>query len=110
MPYANPDPTDPMSLNGVSCEIDANQAELAHQEMALCFVQEYLRMGFDPQQILQLFQTSAYAGPFMAYGVLGREAILSIIDEQMRIRGMSARSESSPVKADGDISLGVLDS
>ncbi len=108
MPQGEPDATDPMVLNGVVVATDDQQAT---REMARSFVEEYLRIGFDPVRIFKLFQAAAYAGPHLAYRMLGETEIRSIIDEQLQRRGRLA-ARPYPVtkrRANGDIELPVLD-
>ena len=78
MPHNDPDPTDPMTLQGVVVETDD---PLAMQEMASCFIDEYLRMGFAKDRVLSLFRIPRYVGPYMAYETLGEEAIGELVDE-----------------------------
>ncbi len=109
MPYDDPDPTDPMTLHGVGVETDDPDAM---RNMAACFVEEYLRMGFDAERVLHLFRIKGYAGPRMAYEALGESAIQAIIDEQVRLRGPHAekhRSAEFEHRPNGDIGLMVLD-
>ena len=108
MPYANPDQTDPMALHGVALETDAAEAHRAHREMAACFVEEFSRMGFEPARILRMFQTPSFTGPFMAYEALGPEAIQSMIDEQIRLRGPRGRGAKTPPATPGDVTLEIL--
>ncbi len=110
MPHGNPDPTDPMALHGAAFEISAGEAQSAHREMAACLVREYFGMGFDPARILRMFQSPEYSGPFMTYGALGRDAIQSMIDEEMHIRGLHDRPRASRNGAAGNDGPGVLDS
>ncbi len=93
MPHGDPDPTDPLTLHGVVVETQDGQAM---REMAECFVEEYIRLGFDPDRILQLFQTRGYAGPFLAYQTLGDEAIRSLIAEHLERRGRLQRGPGAP--------------
>ncbi len=111
MPFADPDQTDPMILNGVAVEIDDDEAVNAIEEMAVCFIEEFLRMGFDPQRVLAMFPKPGYAGPHLAWRRLGRERIEVLIEQQARLRGHrvsepAARAERRP---GGDLSLPVLD-
>ena len=78
MPYDDPDPTDPMTLHGVVVETDDPTTML---EMATCFIDEYLRMGFTEDRVLSMFRIPQYVGPYMAYESLGKEAIAELIDE-----------------------------
>lgn len=107
MPYDDPDATDPMTLHGVVVE---TQSDAAMREMAECFVEEYLRGGFDAEWILKMFKTQAYAGPLLAYQTLGEDGIRSIIDELIPLwGGRKKKTERSP-SGDGTISLPVLES
>ncbi len=111
MPYDDPDPSDPMTLHGVGVETDdAN----AMRDMGMCFVEEYLRLGFDADRLLQLFQCKGYAGPRMVYEALGEPAIHAMIAEGIGRRGprMASRVCGRQIehRANGDISLTVLDS
>lgn len=78
MPYDDPDATDPMTLHGVMFDTDGDAAQ---REMAACFIEEYIRLGFDRPRLVKLFQTRGYAGPYMARRVLGEETIVQMIDE-----------------------------
>ncbi len=83
MPYGEPDATDPMTLHGVVMKTEDDRAM---HEMAECFVEEYIRIGFEPERILRMFRTRGYAGPNLAYQTLGDDAIRAIIHEQMALR------------------------
>ena len=83
MPYNDPDATDPMTLTGV---VIATEDDRAMREMADCFVEEYMRLGFDSERLVHLFKTRGYIGPFMAYSALGEPAIRALIEEHARRR------------------------
>jgi hypothetical protein len=111
VPYDDPDPSDPMTLHGVGVETDdAN----AMREMGMCFIEEYLRLGFDADRLLQLFKCKGFAGPNMVLEALGEPAIHAMIAEGVGLRGprMALRYCSRPIEhcANGEISLTVLDS
>ncbi len=106
MPYEDPDPTDPMTLHGVSVETDNVDA---HREMAECFIEEFLRMGFDRERLMRIFQNPGYAGPFMAFQELGEAEILKLIDEQIRLRGPRSARGSGIRATDDEISLPILE-
>ncbi len=104
MPYDNPDATDPMTLHGVSVETGDDRAM---HEMAECFVEEYMRSGFDPDRIMQMFEAQEYAGPYLACRTLGENAIRKMIDSQMRLRSLhrtESRNEQSTGREPGDAS------
>jgi hypothetical protein len=77
MPYNDPDPTDPNVLVGVVLPADAE----AMRDMAYAFAEEFVRMGYDKQQLLRVFQNPFYAGAHGAYRTLGDAEIPAIIDE-----------------------------
>ncbi len=106
MPYDDPDATDPMTLHGVSCETDSDQA---HRDMSACFVEEYFRLGFTREQILKMFRTKGYAGPHLAYEMFGEEAIVALIDEYALRWGPRQPQQEIDRKADGDVALPVLE-
>ncbi len=109
MPYHDPDATDPMTLHGVVVETEDGGPM---REMAECFVEEYLRSGFDARRVLWMFKTRGFAGPFLAYCTLGEDTIRKIIDERM-FPGKECGSQAGPrLGADQDvaISLPVVDS
>ncbi len=105
MPYDDPDSTDPMALHGVAIETEDNGALL---DMAECFVEEYLRSGFDAQRIEQMFKTRGYVGPFLAYQSLGEQTIRRIIDKQMSLRNHDPSHTPDGRSAGARISLPVL--
>lgn len=107
MPKNDPDPSDPLTLHGVVVETEDAGAT---REMATCFIEEFLRMGHDPERILALFQAREYTGPFAALSALGERAIRTLIQEQMRLRGprFSRNQEQSEEK--DQTSLPVLNS
>ncbi len=107
MPYSDPDPTDPMTLHGVAVE---TRDDNALREMAQCFVEELFRLDFDPDRVLRMFGMPEFAGPYRAHQILGEEAIRSLIDDQMSLRG-HRRVQAPPAPKAGDrISLPVLES
>ncbi len=107
MPYDDPDATDPMTLHGVVVETDS---DAAMRDMAECFVEEYIRSGFDAERILKMFQTQGYAGPYLAYQTLGEDAIQRIIDELIPLWGSREGKAARSLSATGQISLPVLES
>ena len=105
MPYDDPDATDPMTLHGVIVETESNAAMC---EMAECFVEEYIRSGFDADRILRMFKTQGYAGPFLAYQTLGGDAIQRIIDELIPLWGGRKDTKPESMSVTGTIHLPVL--
>jgi hypothetical protein len=107
MPYDDPDTTDPMTLHGVAFDTESDEAV---REMAECFVEEYIRSGFDSDRVLRMFKTQGYAGPFLAYQTLGEDSIRKMIEEQISLRNHHRAQPPSGLGADGRIGLPVLDS
>ncbi len=107
MPYDDPDATDPMTLHGVVVE---TESDAAMRDMAECFVEEYIRSGFDEDRILKMFKTTGYAGPFLAYQTLGEDAIRRIIDELVPLWGGRKDETAQSPSVAGQISLPVLES
>jgi len=108
MPYDDPDPTDPMTLHGVGVETDDENATV---DMAECFIEEFVRMGFSQERLLRLFENPGYAGPHRAYRILGEDRIAALIDGQMRLRGFRIAQMDQPaqVGSNGLIQLRVLE-
>jgi len=94
-----------MTLHGVGVETAGDEAIY---EMAACFIEEYVRLGFDADRILRLFHTRGYAGPALALHRLGEERIRELIVEAFALRGARDRRRSAAV-ASADVSLSVLD-
>ena len=83
MPYLDPDPSDPHDLVGV--EVPAG--EEAHVEMAYAFAEEFTRLGFTEEQLLQLFRNPFYRSAYGAFSILGEEKIKSIVQEVLEVWG-----------------------
>jgi hypothetical protein len=67
-----------MTLHGVAVETDDSSAM---REMAVCFIEEYLRMGYGRDDLLGMFRVRRYAGPYLAYRALGEDSIAALIEE-----------------------------
>jgi hypothetical protein len=106
MPYNDPDATDPMTLTGVELMVDDPGSV---REMAVCFIEEYVRLGLSPDAILQLFDNPDFAGPRLAVSQLGRQTIAELITEQFLIRGPRGRRVQVDQMPGGHIGLPVLE-
>ncbi|HSR56098.1 MAG TPA: hypothetical protein VLN73_07635 [Alphaproteobacteria bacterium] len=106
MPYQEPDPTDPMTLHGVVVETDSEDAMV---DMAVCFIEEYARLGFDEDRIWRMFHVQGYAGPAMALGVLGEDKIRELIAAEMELRGPQRPKEQSASMGPAGLSFPVLE-
>jgi len=107
MPYEDPDPTDPMTLHGVEIETESDEAMV---EMAICFIEEYARLGFDAGRIERLFRTRGYAGPVMALKVLGEDRIRKLVAEEVALRGPRFLTKNRCTATTTGVSLPVLES
>ena len=107
MPDDDPEAADPMTLHGV---VGDTESDAAMRDMAECFVEEYIRSGFDEDRILKMFQTRRYAGPFLAYQTLGEDVIRQMISELIPLWGGRKDKAALESSANGQISLPVLES
>lgn len=77
MPKDEFDFEDPFELNGM--------ALLTHEdtstEMAECFIEEFMRMGYGPQQLLALFRNPHYLGPNLVHEKRGEPFLRDLIVE-----------------------------
>ena len=72
------DPEDPMALVGVGMEEDPDDAALT--EMALSFVEEYARMGWNGEQILRLFRSPLFRGPHRILRAKGEDFVRGLLE------------------------------
>lgn len=77
MPKDEFDFEDPFELNGM--------AFLSHEDttndMAECFAEEFMRMGYNHKQVLALFRNPQYLGPHMAFEKRGEPFIRDLITD-----------------------------
>lgn len=69
---------DPVEMIGVQL---SNQSEEQLRDMALCFAEEFVREGWDEEQLLKMFQNPLYQGPHLAWKQKGDDFVKSVIDE-----------------------------
>jgi hypothetical protein len=83
MPKDEFDFGDPMELNGVGivCAEDTTEA------MTECFVEEFMRLGYNHKQILALFRNPHYIGMNMALQHRGEPFVRDKISEVFARRG-----------------------
>ncbi len=67
------DPDDPMALVGVEL------GEGSIEEMAECLVEEYIRDGWDDENLLCLFRDPFYRATYRIYQEKGEEYVLALI-------------------------------
>jgi hypothetical protein len=77
MPKDEFDFEDPLELNGVAFLTEADTST----EMAECFAEEFMRMGYNHNQVLALFRNPHYVGPNMVLQNKGEQFVRDTIAE-----------------------------
>ncbi|MHB1306005.1 MAG: hypothetical protein ACYC23_02860 [Limisphaerales bacterium] len=77
MPKDEFDFEDPFQLNGMAFLTQEDTTN----DMAECFTEEFMRMGYSHQQVLALFRNPHYLGPHMAFEKRGEPFIRGLIAE-----------------------------
>jgi hypothetical protein len=97
MPKDEFDFDDPMELNGMAFQTNEDTSEA----MCECFVEEFLRLGHGPKQILALFRNPHYLGMNLVMQKRGESFIREVIAEQFARRGRSVSwpSEEAALRA-----------
>ena len=112
MPKDEFDFDDPMELNGIGlvCAEDTTEA------MTECFVEEFMRLGYNHKQILALFRNPHYIGMNMALQNRGEQFVRDKISEiferwgrpvswpSPRARSPECGESSSPLSNEGGLS------
>ena len=80
MPKDEFDPEDP--LEAVAVELPCDEDTLV--PMAECFIEEFMRMGYSPEEILGLFQHPLYAGPLMVTRTRGTAFVRQLIADTFK--------------------------
>ena len=99
MPTREFDPHDPFDLVGMPVPVEEGHDNV--EEMARCFIEEYLNMGWNDRAILAMFRKPTYKGPYSVYRQRGEEYVRQLIvqaqethDKLMqRLFGSSVREE-----------------
>jgi hypothetical protein len=77
MPKDEFDPEDPMELNGVAFLTEEDTTDT----MCECFIEEFMRMGHGPRQVLALFRNPHYLGMNMVLEKRGEQFVRDRIEE-----------------------------
>jgi hypothetical protein len=77
MPKDEFDFNDPLELNGVALVTEEDTTDA----MCECFIEEFMRMGYGPKQLLALFRNPHYLGMNMVLEKRGEEFIRNRIAE-----------------------------
>ena len=75
MPKDEFDFEDPLELNGVAFLTEEDTSA----EMAECFAEEFMRMGYNHKQVLALFRNTHYIGPNLVLANKGEQFVRDII-------------------------------
>lgn len=81
MPKNEFDFEDPLELNGVALQTEEDTTDA----MCECFIEEFMRMGYNAKQILALFRNPHYLGMNMVLEKRGEEFV------KQRVREVFAR-------------------
>lgn len=92
MPKDEFDPEDPMELCGVGLVTPQDTSEA----MTECFIEEFLRLGYEAPGILGLFRNPHYTGVNMVLQNRGEPFVRDKITEVFGWWGREARWESAP--------------
>lgn len=77
MPKNELDPEDPMELRGIGLFTEEDTLT----PMAECFIEEFMRLGYHPRQILALFRNPHYIGMNMVVQNKGEEFVRQLLFE-----------------------------
>ena len=107
MPKDEFDLEDPLELNGVTLYTDEDTS----RDMAECFVEEFLRLGYNHKQLLALFRNPHYLGMNMVLQNKGEPFVKEVIGEVFARWGKKVEwpSASSRPPADASTSLPVAE-
>lgn len=92
MPKDEIDPEDPLELHGIALLTGEDTTDA----MAECIIEEFLRLGHGPEQILALFQNRHYTGPNMVLQNRGEAYVLEKIREVFGWWGYSPTTQGAP--------------
>lgn len=83
MPKDEFDPEDPMEL----CGVGLITAEDTSEAMTDCFIEEFMRLGYNHKQLLALFRNPHYVGVNMVLQNRGEQFVRDRIADQFAARG-----------------------
>jgi hypothetical protein len=96
MPKDEIDPEDPMELRGVALFTGEDTSDL----MTECFIEEFLRLGHGPRQVLALFRNRHYTGPHMVLRNRGEAYVRAKIVEVFGWWGRVVTDTRNPAPQD----------
>jgi hypothetical protein len=78
------EPEDALEFHGVEIPLTQEEHKHAQREMAECFIEEYMRMGYSPEFILMLCRNPFYQGLHAIWKSQGEALIREIINQTVR--------------------------
>src|SRR5215467_1854593 len=87
MPKDEFDFEDPFELNGMAMMTHEDTTD----DMAECFIEEFMRLGYNHKQVLGLFRNSFYIGPNMVLEKRGEPFVRELIAEVFTRWGKPAK-------------------
>ncbi|HVR37141.1 MAG TPA: hypothetical protein VMS21_14960 [Methylomirabilota bacterium] len=94
MPKDEFDFEDPLELNGVALFTDEDTSG----EMAACFIEEFMRMGYNHKQVLALFRNPHYIGPNQVLQSKGEPFVRDLIASTFLLWGRPCGRVEAPAK------------
>jgi len=76
--FKEPEPDDPLELTGV---VLPAPDDTSLKEMALCFIEEFLRDGWTDEKLKAMFRNPFYRGPYLAWKAKGDAYVEDLIRE-----------------------------
>jgi hypothetical protein len=78
------EPDDAFEFTGVGIPTSREEAQRAQQEMAQCFIEEYVRMGYSGEFIMRLCRNPFYRGLHSILLSRGEAYVQGLIDDTLR--------------------------
>jgi hypothetical protein len=94
MPKDEFDFDDPMELSGVVLPTDESTTDA----MCECFIEEYMRLGYDAHQVLALFKNPYYVGMRMVLNERGENFVRARISDVFAMWGKSLDWDNAALK------------
>ena len=80
--FKEPEPDDPFELTGVVLPAPDDSSL---KEMAVCFVEGFLRDGWTDEQLRAMFRNPFYRGPYLVWRAKGDAYVDAVIREARRV-------------------------
>jgi hypothetical protein len=90
MPKHETDPEDPLELTGVELITLTDTT----QDMAECLIEEFMRLGYNPKQVLALFRQPHYIGMHRVWRRMGEAWTRQRVEDVFRRWGRIPASRS----------------